>query len=115
VEKLCDGVTVIEKGRAVASGTPASLRAPVRASEADVLEVFAAGEGLDREALEKLRAAGALLGYELEGGGAVVRCDVAQRRALGTELVRCGVRIEELTPRRATLEEAFLKIVGSPE
>jgi hypothetical protein len=40
-----------------------------------------------------------------------VRCDAAQRKAIGTELVRCGVRLEELTPKRHTLEEAFLKII----
>jgi ABC-2 type transport system ATP-binding protein len=110
VEKLCDGITVIEKGRAVASGAPEALRAP---EETDVHEVFAAGEGLDAGMLEALGREGALLGFELAGKGAIVRCDAAQRLSLGTALVKRGVRLEELTPKRATLEEAFLKIVGS--
>ena len=109
VEKLCDGITVIEKGRAVASGAPEALRAP----ETDVQEVFAAGEGLDGGMLESLAKEGALLGFKLAGKGAIVRCDAAQRLSLGTTLVKRGVRLEELTPMRATLEEAFLKIVRS--
>jgi ABC-2 type transport system ATP-binding protein len=111
VEKLCDGVTVVEKGRAVASGAPASLRAP----QTDVHEVYAAGEGLTVATLEALAKSGALIGFELSGGGAVVQCDAAQKKSLGMELVKRGVRLEELTPRRATLEEAFLKIVSRGE
>ena len=111
VEKLCDAVTVIEKGRAVASGTPADLRSPA----VGVHDVFAAGEGLDEAKLEELLRAGSLLSFKLEAGGALVRCDVAQRKAIGAALVRSGVRIEELTTRRATLEEAFLKLVAPPE
>ena len=47
------------------------------------------------------------------GKGAIVRCDAAQKLSLGTALVKSGVRLEELTPKRATLEEAFLKITRS--
>ncbi|HVY47796.1 MAG TPA: ABC transporter ATP-binding protein [Minicystis sp.] len=108
VERLCDEVAVLEKGRAVAAGAPASLRR--RADGAH--EIFAAGDGLTAGVLEAMAAAGALTAFELRGHGAVLRCDEGQRLGLGTELVRRGVRLEELTPRRATLEEAFLKIVG---
>jgi ABC-2 type transport system ATP-binding protein len=108
VERLCDHVTVVEKGRAVANGAPASLHAP----KTDVHEVYVAGEGLSAATLEALATSGVLIGFELYEGGAVVRCDAAQRKSLGSELVKSGVRLEELTPKRATLEEAFLKIVS---
>jgi ABC-2 type transport system ATP-binding protein len=108
VEKLCDQVTVIERGRAVASGAPGALRAPAT----DVHEVFAAGEGLEESKLLTLVQSAHILGFEFVAGGALLRCDAKQKKALGAELVRAGVQLEELTPKRATLEEAFLKIVA---
>jgi ABC-2 type transport system ATP-binding protein len=112
VEKLCDEVTVIEKGRTIANGTPDVLRT----GRSDVHEVFAAGEGLDETTLAALAKAGALIGFDVASKTtAVIRCNKEQRKALGTELVKSGVRLEELTSKRATLEEAFLTIVEGPK
>ena len=106
VEKLCDEVTVIEKGRAVATGAPDVLRS----AGSDVHEVIAAGEGLDEVTLGALANEGALLAFDLAASArAVIRCNATQRKALGTELVKRGVRLEELTPKKSTLEDAFLR------
>jgi ABC-2 type transport system ATP-binding protein len=108
VEKICDQVSILEKGRVVASGAPAELEA----REAGVEEAYVCGDGLTDELLVELAAAGAIFGYQRRERGAVVRCGPEQRRELGRLLVLRGVRLVELSTRRATLEERFVEIVS---
>jgi ABC-2 type transport system ATP-binding protein len=110
VERVCDHVTVIRAGITLATGTTGELLA--RAS-GEVVDVIVAGEGALVEALEAMRAEGSLLAFtraELPGR-MIVSCTETQRKALGTELVRRGIAIEELSPRRITLEERFVTLV----
>jgi ABC-2 type transport system ATP-binding protein len=58
VEKICDRVSILEKGRVVASGAPADLET----REAGVEEVYVSGEGLTDEILVDLAAGGTVLG-----------------------------------------------------
>jgi ABC-2 type transport system ATP-binding protein len=108
VEKICDRVSILEKGRVVASGAPGQLEEGERGVE----EAYVAGEGLTDGLLSSLAASGAILGSERAGAGAIVRCSAEQRAELGRRLVAQGVRLVELTTRRATLEERFVELVG---
>jgi ABC-2 type transport system ATP-binding protein len=114
VERACDHVTVIRAGQTLAAGTTSELLA--RAG-GDVVEVIVAGEGALVETLETMRAEGLLLAFtraEL-ADRMIVSCTETQRKTLGTELVRRGIAIEELSPRRVTLEERFVSLVSVTE
>ncbi|MGH7295552.1 MAG: ABC transporter ATP-binding protein [Polyangiaceae bacterium] len=112
VEKSCDRVAVLRAGRVVAAGTLEELR-----SRSGQDEVGVSGAGLTEEVLASLKADGVLASYVLDGARsppwARVTCARDQRARLGTELVRRGVALEELTTLRASLEETFLALVGS--
>jgi ABC-2 type transport system ATP-binding protein len=107
VEKACDEVAVIRAGRVIATGRPGELGE--RSSDV-VVEV--AGAGLDAALLDKLCADGLILRHEADGPRARVWCTPEQRPRLGRELVERGVVLEELHTVRASLEEAFLSLVG---
>jgi ABC-2 type transport system ATP-binding protein len=111
VEKSCDRVAVLRAGRVVAAGTIEELRSGGRDEEVGV-----GGAGLTEAVLAELKQAGTVLTYALDPSRsppwARVTCDKSGRARLGTELVRRGVALEELTTLRASLEETFLALVG---
>jgi hypothetical protein len=94
----------------VATGAPGDL---ARGAGGALLEVDVAGEGASDALLDAMKRDGALTAHRREGAGIVVQCTADQRTALGTELVKRGVILEELATRRSTLEEAFVKLVGA--
>ncbi len=106
-EHLADRVVIIDHGRVVAAGTPASLsagsgtvisfRLPPGVATADLPVV-----GRDR------RVAGSVV--EVHTGSATA--DVA---ALSTWAVARGIELEELTLARPSLEDVYLGIVGEAE
>ena len=108
VEKTCDRVAIVDRGRILAEGTPESLagggadRIEVRVLEAD--------EALARSTLEavgfRVMAGPRPNGLWIEGApdGASVA------RALGA----VGIYPDELVRRRDSLEEAFLRLTGEP-
>jgi len=101
VEALCDRVTIIKSGRAVESGTLASLRHLTRTSiSADLAGPPA---GLDR-------VPGV---HDLDVKGDRVRCEVDTDKldALLRQLTAVGVR--SLTSQPPTLEELFLRHYAS--
>ncbi|HEY8091144.1 MAG TPA: ABC transporter ATP-binding protein [Polyangiaceae bacterium] len=111
VEKSCDRVAVLRAGRVIAAGTIEELRSGGRDEEVGV-----AGLGLTEAVLAEMKEAGTLLTYALDPARsppwARVTCAKSERPRLGTELVRRGVALEELTTLRASLEETFLALVG---
>jgi ABC-2 type transport system ATP-binding protein len=114
VEKSCDRIAVLRAGRVVAAGTIEELRSGGRDEE-----VAVAGAGLTEEVLAAMKEAGAVLTYALDASRtpprARVTCGKRERPRLGTELVKRGVALEELTTLRASLEETFLALVGHGE
>jgi ABC-2 type transport system ATP-binding protein len=103
VEALCDRVTIIRAGRAVESGTLASLRHLTRTSIS--AELAGPPAGLDR-----------LPGvHDLDVEGDRVRCEVDTDKldALLRQLTAVGVR--SLTSQPPTLEELFLRHYANDE
>ena len=105
VELTCDRVAVLHRGRVVAAGRVAEL---LRATQ----EVEIRAAGLAEAAIARLRG----LSVRLEGGDGRWVAEVAGPEVipeLAAAVVESGARLEALLPRRETLEEAFLRLVGS--
>jgi ABC-2 type transport system ATP-binding protein len=101
VERVCDRVVILDKGRLAASGTLAELlgRRELRLRLSDV----------DERAEARLAAAGELT----RAGNAftVVLCDLDGVPDLIADLVALGVRVHAVEPARISLEERLLDIL----
>ena len=104
VEQVCTHVVVLSKGTVVASGPVAELIGESTSVHLDVSDVDAA-----RTVLRRMSA---VRSVTLEGStGLVVELAGMPRRELVAELVRAGIGVDRVTPRRR-LEDAFLALVG---
>ncbi|MET7424949.1 ATP-binding cassette domain-containing protein [Dactylosporangium sp. NPDC005555] len=96
-DQLADRITVVEHGRVIADGTPASLKG------ADRLEVLTTGDPGD--VATRLAALGPVL---VDGN----RVSVPVGDRLAALTLAASLRgVEDITMRRPTLDEAFLKLV----
>jgi ABC-2 type transport system ATP-binding protein len=104
VEAMCDRVGVLARGRLVAEGRPADLRAPQGVVRVEV----------DDPARARL-VLGSVPGVSVDGteGGALrLRLSgPATPAAVNAALVRGGVAVSALIPERRTLEDAFVTLV----
>jgi ABC-2 type transport system ATP-binding protein len=113
VEALCERVIVIARGRLVAAGTPAELRARLGAGQRIVLRVDGPADAV-AGALAALPGLLALErtpdGFRLELAG-----DGDAARAAGEAVRRGGWSVLELRQELLDLEEIFLRLVGATE
>ncbi len=119
VEAVCSRGIVIARGEVVASGTLDELRA-LRTSSALVARV-AGPEGAAKAALKALAGlAGVASSSQGTTGDALAIAlapgadadDVAER--VVTALVAAGLRVREVRPARATLEDVFEQVTAEP-
>jgi ABC-2 type transport system ATP-binding protein len=104
VEQTCTHVVVVHKGEIVASGPVDDIVGESPSVQFDVSDADAAREVLDR--LDGVRSVAS------DGNGAlVVDINGAARSEVVAELVRAGVGVDRVVPRRR-LEDAFLALVG---
>jgi ABC-2 type transport system ATP-binding protein len=109
-DALADRVVLIDRGREVASGTPAQLKAQVGAQRVDVI----AADGAEFERL------GALLGdrFEISTSAeqrtiSVAAPDEAEDLArVAAAVAEADVAVDEIALRRPTLDDAFLALTG---
>ena len=110
-ERLCAQVGVIRGGRLLAVGSPASLRASRDSGRVDIT-----AQGVDDEVLALLRARPDVRAVTASDGQLSVSltsgASVAPIVAL---LVQRSVAVEEVRRARATLEDAFLDLMGSDD
>jgi ABC-2 type transport system ATP-binding protein len=105
VEQTCTHAVVVNKGEIVASGLVDEIVGDSPTVQFDVTDVDAAEAVLDR--LDGVRS------VAWDGnGGLVVDIDGSPRSEVVAELVRAGVGVNRVVPRRR-LEDAFLALVGS--
>jgi ABC-2 type transport system ATP-binding protein len=108
VERVCDRVVILDKGRVAASGTLAELLGQ--------REVRLRLAGVDARAEERLRAAGTLT---REGEVFTVALPADDDRVTVPDLVRdlvgLGVRVHAVEPVRISLEERLLGILRHEE
>ena len=104
VEQTCTDVVVMHKGEVVAAGRVDDIVGDSPTVQLDVSDVDAAEKVLDE--LDGIRSV-AWSG----GNGLVVDIDGIPRSEVVAALVRAGIGIDRVTPRRR-LEDAFLSLVG---
>jgi oleandomycin transport system ATP-binding protein len=110
-DRLADEIVVIDHGRVIAAGTPQQLKTRVGGQ---VLQAQPADPS-DLEATQRILAE---LADEDEGtytDGQLVTVRIADRSALGRAvrlLEEAGIAIDDLSLRRASLDEVFLAITG---
>jgi ABC-2 type transport system ATP-binding protein len=109
VEKICDAVTVLDRGRVAAAGTLNELR---RDGEGEGEEVIVGGDNLDDRVLAALTADGVISRYRrLAPDRVLLRFANSARKGLVTELVKRGVEVREIRQQAKSFEETFMKIV----
>jgi ABC-2 type transport system ATP-binding protein len=111
-DQLADGIAVIDRGRVIAEGTPAQLKASVGAGE---LHVRLLDPDRRPEAAAVLeRAVGGVV-LEPDPAALSVSCSDADRAALGVaELAGAGIGIAEFSLGQPSLDEVFLALTGHP-
>ncbi|HEU4673878.1 MAG TPA: ABC transporter ATP-binding protein [Candidatus Limnocylindrales bacterium] len=117
VERVCDRVAIVDRGRVVAAGRPDELGA-----EEGVRVVVAAASGGPRpaggaDAVDVAAAAAEVAArfgpVAVDGDALRVGCPPGSVPDLVAALVAAGVRLAEVTPVRSSLEDRFLEIVAA--
>jgi ABC-2 type transport system ATP-binding protein len=106
VEQICDRVGIVRKGRLVAEGTVAELRAE------DALRIRA--EPLD-EARRVLAAMHGVGEVAVRDGQLRIATDPARSAAINRALVEAGLVVSEVCVERASLEDVFLDLTQESE
>jgi ABC-2 type transport system ATP-binding protein len=104
VEQTCTDVVVMHRGEVVATGKVDDIVGDSPTVQLDVSDVDAATKVLDE--LDGVRSV-----TPTGGSGLVAEIDGTPRAEVVAALVRAGVGIDRVTPRRR-LEDAFLSLVG---
>ncbi len=111
-DAMCDRIAIVDRGRILACDTPAELRRSVQGGQHVELEVIgdtaAAGAELDGVAL----AWGA---PHPERGTRTLKFRLPEGRVLGEALralEQRGLRVQAVSTRETSLEDAFIRIVG---
>ncbi len=106
-EKLCDRVAVINKGKLVTIGHPDELRANTSKSRVRII-----GNGFNEKILSLLRSRTEITDVQLLDGQ--LHIDLQENMKISpliSMLISKGVEIEEVRKEKASLEEAFLKLM----
>ena len=108
--EMCDTVTVIEKGRILASGTVREIVDGLRPRRTLSVRLAAPDQGLERFLLEQpgvsgVHEAGMRMQFELDGD------DQAQVQLIA-RLIAAGFQILEFSAHNAGLEDVFIEITN---
>jgi ABC-2 type transport system ATP-binding protein len=114
-DALCDRIGVINAGRIVAQGSPDDLKALASDLSVVELEVFGAGPA----AVDRLRALEFVDSVVVEGRELKqllrVNTPLADRAVPRLLAAMDGVEVGRVTVRQATLEDAYVRLVGRVE
>ena len=113
-DQLADSISVIDRGRVIAAGTPAELKARVGGSQVDV--VLAAESDLSVAATAVTLACGATPTVDAATRRITAPATepVATLSAVLRGLEDVGATAEDVALRRPTLDEVFLQLTGRP-
>jgi len=115
VERVCDRIAILDKGKIVSSGSVADVTA--RAEVGRVVTITVETADTDR-ALDVLRDAPAIRSIAATQPGLIeveVSRPVEDFNSLLDALLRAGVSIRALEPPKTRLNEAFLALTGEKE
>ena len=110
VEQLCTRIMIMDKGRAVATGTKEELKAMIRDGEKLAVEI----SDLPAEVLKEIEGIESVAQAEYDGSLLKARC-VAGNHGLGTvldTLRRSGIAFGRVSSEPPTLNDVFLEITG---
>jgi ABC-2 type transport system ATP-binding protein len=110
-QQLCDRVAIVDHGRVIAIGTPAELIRTLGAEH--VVEVDVDDFG-DKITIEGLRALPTVQHCEFGKRRAVLTVGSVHTAVVAMErlFTSCGVALEGLATRHATLEDVFVHLTG---
>jgi ABC-2 type transport system ATP-binding protein len=111
-DQLADGIAVFDRGRVIAEGTPAQLKASVGSG---ALHVRLMDPEQRPEAERVLERALDAVHREADGAALSAACADAGRAAEAVaELTRAGVQIADFSLGQPSLDEVFLVLTGHP-
>jgi ABC-2 type transport system ATP-binding protein len=114
VDQLADSITVIDRGRAIAEGTPDQLKSTLGGNQLDV----AIGDAADLPVATRLLAG--ITGTEPEVRPEVLRLAVPAGDGVGVltaavgAFTAAGIAVQDIGIRRPTLDEVFVRLTGAP-
>ncbi len=112
VERVCDRVAIVDRGRVVASGRPTELGADE--SVRVVVDRSTAAGAAAAAPFAVASAIAARFGPVASDGNALrVGCPAGSIPDLVAALVAAGVRVAQVTPVRSSLEDRFLEIIAA--
>ena len=114
-DQLADRIAVVDTGRVIAEGTPQELKCRVSGDRLEV--VVADPDGLDAAARSLERVAGTVpvVDRRERSVRAALPGGFTDLAAAVRELDRAGVVVQDLTVRRSTLDDVFLRLTGRRE
>ena len=111
-DQLADGIAVIDRGRVIAEGTPAQLKASIGSRALQVRLLDPAQRAEAAEMLDRQLGAVNLLP---DPAALSVSCADADRAAFAiAELARSGIAIAQFALGQPSLDEVFLALTGRP-
>ena len=113
-DHLADRVVVIDHGRVIAEGAPGELKSRVGGDQVEVTVARDRDIAAVAACLQRVTASVPAVDRLQRIVSAPVRGGFAGLAALVRELDGAGVAVEDLTVRRATLDDVFLRLTGRP-
>ncbi len=111
-DQLADRIAVIDRGKVIAEGTPAQLKASVGSGALHV-RLLDPAQRPDAQRILERELGGVTL--ELDPAALQAPCPDADRGALAVaELARSGVRVADFSLGQPSLDEVFLALTGHP-
>ena len=114
-DQLADQISVIDRGRVIADGTPEQLKSHVGGDQIDVVLRDAGAVAAAARVIERIAGPAA---PEVDHDRRRVSAPVRDRVATLTEVLHAleaeGIEAEDVALRRPTLDEVFLRLTGQP-
>lgn len=113
-EQVCDRVVIINKGKIVAQGAPATLRAQLQSGAHLYVQVGGTSAANARKLLSEIKGVDSI---EPQGEGLSIRTrkKVDVRGDIAAQVTQAGYTLLEMRPIAMTLEDIFLDIVGKEQ
>jgi ABC-2 type transport system ATP-binding protein len=109
---LADSIVVIDKGKVIASGKPAELKATAGGARIDVVIVEAARLAEAARILQRVTGAVAHVEMDVRHVTAPVNSGAAALADVVRALDAADIAIDDIALRRPTLDEVFLRLTG---
>lgn len=107
VEKLCNLVAIIDKGKLITMGNPDELRREMSQNQLEII-----GQNFDENILRKIRTLDSVRSFSRKNGSLLI--DLQPDSGTGTLiaiLVEGGAQIDEVRRNKASMEDVYLTLI----